>query len=86
VQVVLEEAIFALPVAGLIDVVKEKGRLGKELGKADDEIAKIEKKLGNPQFVAKAPPEVIEEQQERLAESRQAQRQLKTALDRLAGL
>jgi len=86
VQVVLEEAIFALPVAGLIDVAKEKGRLGKELGKADDEIAKIEKKLGNPQFVAKAPPEVIEEQQERLADSRQAQRQLKTALDRLAGL
>jgi valyl-tRNA synthetase len=75
-----------LPVAGLIDVAKEKGRLGKELDKAKGEIAKIEKKLGNEQFVAKAPPEVIEEQQERLAESRRAHRQLEIALERLAGL
>ena len=47
---------------------KEKGRLGEELDKAKGEIDKIEKKLGNEQFVAKAPPEVIEEQRERLAE------------------
>ena len=86
VQVPLDEAVFALPVAGLIDVAKEKGRLGAALDKAKGEIAKIEKKLGNEQFVAKAPPEVIEEQHERLAESRQAHRQLEIALDRLAGL
>jgi valyl-tRNA synthetase len=86
VQIPLDEAIFVLPVAELIDVAKEKARLTKELGKVEGEIAKIEKKLGNADFVAKAPPEVIEEQRERLTESQQSQRQLKTALDRLAGM
>jgi valyl-tRNA synthetase len=86
VQIPLEEAVFILPVAGLIDVAKEKARLTKELGKVEGEIAKTEKKLGNADFVAKAPPEVIEEQRERMAEAQQSQRQLKTALERLAGL
>jgi len=86
VQIPLEEAVFILPLAGLIDVAKEKARLTKELGKVEGEIVKVEKKLGNADFVAKAPPEVIEEQHERLADSQQSQRQLKSALDRLAGL
>jgi valyl-tRNA synthetase len=86
VQIPLEEAVFILPLAGLIDVAKEKARLSKELGKVEGEIAKIEKKLGNADFVAKAPPEVIDEQRERLAEAEQSQRQLKGALERLAGL
>jgi valyl-tRNA synthetase len=86
VQIPLEEAVFILPVADLIDVAKEKARLTKELGKVEGEIAKIEKKLGNADFVAKAPPEVIEEQHERLADGKQSQRQLKSALERLAGL
>jgi valyl-tRNA synthetase len=86
VQIPLEEAVFILPVAGLIDVAKEKARLTKELGKVEGEITKIEKKLGNADFVAKAPPEVIEEQRERLADSQQSQRQLKSALERVAGL
>jgi valyl-tRNA synthetase len=86
VQIPLDEAVFILPLAGLIDVAKEKARLTKELGKIEGETAKIEKKLGNADFVAKAPPEVIEEQRERLAEAQQSQRQLKSALERLAGL
>jgi valyl-tRNA synthetase len=86
VQIPLEEAVFILPVAGLIDVAKEKARLTKELSKVEGDIAKIEKKLGNADFVVKAPPEVIEEQRERLAEAQQSQRQLKSALERLAGL
>ena len=72
--------------ADLIDVAKEKARLAKELGKVESEIGKTEKKLGNADFVAKAPPEVIEEQRERLAEAQQSQRQLKAALEKLAGL
>jgi valyl-tRNA synthetase len=86
IQIPLEEAVFILPLAGLIDVAKEKARLSKELSKVEGEIAKTEKKLGNADFVAKAPPEVIDEQRERLAESQQSQRQLRNALERLAGL
>ncbi len=45
----------------------EKIRLAKEIGKLDGEIVGTERKLANPDFVAKAPEEVIEENRERLA-------------------
>ncbi|RYG57480.1 MAG: valine--tRNA ligase, partial [Alphaproteobacteria bacterium] len=64
-QFVVGEATFALPLAGVIDLAAEKARLEKEVGKLDAEIAGIDKKLGNEQFVAKAPEEVIEEQKAR---------------------
>ncbi|MEX2009834.1 MAG: hypothetical protein WEC41_06530, partial [Dongiaceae bacterium] len=74
-----------LPLAGVIDVAQEKARLAKEVAKTTDEIAKFEKKLANAQFVAKAPPEVVEEQRQRMADAEQARAKLSTALERLAG-
>ena len=68
-QIVLDEATFMLPLAGVIDVAREQARLQKEIEKAGSEISKWTAKLGNEAFVAKAPPEVIEEQRERLAEA-----------------
>jgi valyl-tRNA synthetase len=38
---------------------KERDRLRKEIGKAEAELARIEKKLATPGFTAKAPPEVV---------------------------
>ena len=64
-QFVVGDSTFALPLAGVIDLVAEKLRLEKEVGKLDAEIAGIDKKLGNEQFVSKAPEEVIEEQKAR---------------------
>jgi len=84
VQVVLDEATFVLPLAGVIDVGREQARLKKEIEKISSEVSKLESKLGNEAFVAKAPPEVIEEQRERLAEASASQRKLSAALDRLA--
>jgi valyl-tRNA synthetase len=72
--------------AGQVDAEKERARLNKEISAIQPEIAKLEKKLGNEQFVAKAPPEVVEEQRQRLAEATQARDKLLKALDRLAGL
>jgi valyl-tRNA synthetase len=54
------------------------------LAKTDGEIAKIDQKLGNAGFVAKAPAEVIEENRERRAEAAQARAKLAEALTRLA--
>ncbi len=48
-----------------VDVPKEIERLRKELGKAEDFAAGIERKLSNPSFLAKARPEVVAEQQAR---------------------
>jgi valyl-tRNA synthetase len=57
-----------LPMDGLRDVDAEKGRLRKEIEKADAEIVKVEQRLNNPAFTGKVPPEVLAEHQARLAE------------------
>ena len=57
-----------MPLGGLIDPVAEMARIAKEIDKANKEIATLEKKLGNADFVAQAPEEVVAEQQARLAE------------------
>ncbi len=85
VSTVLDEATLILPLAGIIDVDAEKARLAKEIAKAESEIGKIEKKLGNPGFVAKAPEEVVEENRERLADTTAQKQKLSEALARLAG-
>jgi valyl-tRNA synthetase len=73
----------ALPLGALIDVAAEKIRLAKEIGKLDGDIAGIEKKLGNAEFVAKAPDEVVEENRERLIAARLRKERLGEALKRL---
>ena len=42
-----------LPLAGVIDIVKEKGLMGKRLKGVGDEISRIEKKLSNKDFIGK---------------------------------
>ncbi|RYE07797.1 MAG: valine--tRNA ligase [Hyphomicrobiales bacterium] len=82
-QIVIGEATFALPLAGVIDIDAERVRLKREIAKEEVEIDKIDKKLGNEQFVAKAKPEVIEEQHERRAEAVARRERLLAALARL---
>jgi valyl-tRNA synthetase len=82
-QIVLEEATVALPLEGVIDFAAEKARLGKELEKIAKDMAAIEGRLGNPGFVAKAPPEVLEESRERKAELTARQAKVNEALARL---
>ena len=83
-QLVVGEATLALPLAGVIDFDAERARLEREIGKEEAEIAKVDKKLGNEQFVSKAPPEVIEEQRERRAEAVARLERLRAALARLS--
>ncbi|MDE1146430.1 MAG: valine--tRNA ligase [Azospirillaceae bacterium] len=83
VQAVVDDATLVLPLADFIDLDKEKARLAKEIQKLVGEIAKVDGKLGNPNFVDKAPPEVIEEQRERRAEAEGTRAKLAEALARL---
>ncbi|HNB28061.1 MAG TPA: valine--tRNA ligase [Alphaproteobacteria bacterium] len=85
-QIVLDEATIFLPLAGVIDIAQERTRLKRELDKARSESEKIGKKLGNEQFLAKANPEVVAEQRQKLAEASLAVSKLSQALDRLAAL
>ncbi len=82
-QFVVGEATFALPLAGVIDIGAEKARLEKEVTKLDGEISGIDKKLGNEQFVAKAPEEVIEEQKARREAAVDRRARILDALKRL---
>jgi valyl-tRNA synthetase len=56
-----------LPLEGLIDVAAEHDRLSKEIVKAQDELARVEAKLANPNFAGKVPAAVLEEHQQRRA-------------------
>jgi valyl-tRNA synthetase len=83
VSVVVEGATLFLPLGDVVDLGQEKARLGKEIAKFDAELAKFAAKLGNPGFLAKAKPEVIEEQREREADTRRDRDRLKAAYERL---
>ena len=55
-----------LPLAGLIDISQEIARLEKELQTLVGEVQRVEKKLANEGFVAKAPAKVIEEERAKM--------------------
>ncbi|WP_237154634.1 valine--tRNA ligase [Oryzibacter oryziterrae] len=83
-QIVTADGTIALPLSGVVDLDGERGRLGKEETKLAGEIERIDKKLGNAAFVAKAPEEVVEEEKakregyaERLSKVREALERLK---------
>ncbi|WP_196258792.1 valine--tRNA ligase [Pelagibacterium limicola] len=82
-QFVVGEATWALPLADLIDIDAERQRLGKDVKKLEGEITGLEKKLGNEQFLAKAPEGVVEEQRERLTEAQLRRDKILEALARL---
>ena len=83
VQIVVRDQTVALPLAGIIDMEAEAGRLAKELAKATDDIAKVDAKLGNADFIKRAPEEVIEEQRERRETAAARAAKIREALTRL---
>ena len=83
VQLIARGSAAALPLKGIIDFDAEKLRLAKEIGRLEADAKKIEAKLGNADFVAKAPDEVVEENRERLDDARARAQKLGAALKRL---
>jgi valyl-tRNA synthetase len=83
VQVVVDEATYALPLGDLVDLDAERGRLGKEIARTAGEIDRLVKKLGNEKFVANAPREVVEAEREKQAGYEAQKKQLEAALQRL---
>ena len=82
-QAVVDEATLILPLAGIIDLDAERARLQKERARAVDEAGKVERKLANADFVARAKPEVVDENRERLSAFQQETARLDAALRRL---
>ena len=83
VQIVLNEAVLALPLAGIIDIDAESKRLKREIDKVGSEIRQLDAKLSNEKFVSRAPEHVVEEQRERKVEAEAIAAKLEQALKRL---
>jgi valyl-tRNA synthetase len=85
VQLVVRGETAALPLKGVIDVTAERARLEKEMQKADADIARVDAKLNNANFVARAPEEVVEEEKEKREEALARKAKIAEALERLKG-
>jgi valyl-tRNA synthetase len=85
VQLVVRGEVAALPLKGVIDLDAERARLAKEMAKADADIARVDAKLNNPNFVARAPEEVVEEEKEKREEALARKAKIVEALERLKG-
>ena len=77
------ETTAALPLAGVIDMGAELKRLEREIHKAEGDLGKMDAKLANPQFLAKAKEEAVEETRERKAELEGTIKRLTAAVKRL---
>jgi valyl-tRNA synthetase len=86
VQLVVRGEIAALPLAGIVDLANERARLAREAAKVEADIARIDGKLANPDFIARAPEEVIEGEQEKREAALARKAKIAEALARLEGV
>jgi valyl-tRNA synthetase len=85
VQLVVRGEVAALPLVGVIDLDAERARLAKEMAKAEADIARVDAKLGNANFVARAPEEVVEEEKAKREEAAGRKVKIAQALESLKG-
>ncbi len=85
VQLLVRGEVAALPLAGVVDLAAERSRLEKEIAKCDADIQRVDKKLENKDFVARAPQEILDLENERRREAEERKAKILEALERLKG-
>ena len=75
-----------VPMAGLIDKDAELARLDKQIAQTEGDLKKARGKLGNKNFVERAPEAVVKQEQQRLADFEAALKELSEQRERIAGL
>ena len=83
VQIITDSATIYLPLSDLVDTEKERARLSAEYKKLTDEIDRVNKKLSNESFVAKAPAAVVDAERAKLAKYMENLEGVKSALEKL---
>ncbi len=78
--VVVDEVTYSLPVGEVVDLERERARLLKELDRVESELRRLEARLANPDFLERAPAEVVELQRERREETARRRERLARAL------
>ena len=84
VQTVCRDATILVPLKGVVDFAAERERLNKELEALNKNLDSYARKLGNQEFVAKAPAKVVEEEKRRQAEAMENKAKVEEALARIA--
>ena len=84
-QIVVRGDAAALPLKGVIDLDAERARLEKEVAKVTADIARVDAKLGNADFIRRAPEEVVEGEREKREEAEARRAKISEALERLKG-
>jgi valyl-tRNA synthetase len=72
-----------LPLDDLINLDEERARLTKEVGKVEDELTRVQKKLGNSDFIAKAKEEVIQKERDKATQFEEKIRTLRRSLEKI---
>jgi valyl-tRNA synthetase len=75
-----------VPMSGLIDKEAELARLDKEIDKKQKDKARVEGKINNPNFVDRAPPEIVQKEKDKLPEIESAISQLEGQRSRVSSL
>ena len=83
---VVGEMEILIPMAGLIDKEAELARIGKAMGKLEQDVARFKGKLSNEKFVSNAPKAVIEKEKAKLADSESQLAKLKAQHETIAAL
>jgi valyl-tRNA synthetase len=82
-QAVIDEATLILPLAEVIDLAAERARLARDRDRARADAQKLEEKLANQDFVARARAEVVQENRDRLTRAEAEIARLDAALARV---
>ncbi len=82
-QLLVRGEVAALPLSGIIDVAAERARLNKDIAKCDADIARLDQKLNNTDFLKRAPEEVVEGEREKREAALARKAKIAEALQRL---
>jgi len=79
---VLKQSEVFIPMGSMVDLEAEKKRLLKEIEQSQSEIAQLEARLNDREFLSKAPSAIVDKEQNKLAEKKDKLERLKQQLDR----
>jgi valyl-tRNA synthetase len=83
---VVNGATIFIDLRGIIDISQETARLEKEIGRLTQELAGIHKKLGNADFLHKAPAEVVTKVKQKHVQLMEKQQKLQATRDRMRAI
>jgi len=83
---VAQDVEIFLPLKGVIDFAEEEKRLKKEIGKTMKDLASVNKKLSNEDFLAKAPEDIIEKEKVKAGDLKEKQEKLEKGFNRIREL